>query len=253
MNKAFLSHSSAQKDFVRKVADLLTPSRCVFDEYTFETGEKILDEIIRSLNRTDLFVLFISNEALNSAWVQREIINADYLVRSNKMKQVLPILIDPSIDPVSDKRIPDWIKEYLLKYVSSPIKAYNRIQTSLRQLDMETNVIYMAKRNLFVGRHQEKEELETTLNLSIDPYYKCIFVSGVEGIGRRTFLEKALKENGFVNEKADPFVLQLSARSTIDDLMLFLMEKEFVVIRETEIQKLSKMTMDDKIKEERIL
>ena len=148
MNKAFLSHSSAQKDFVRKVADILGPSRCVFDEYCFETGEKILDEILRTLSSSDLFVLFLSNEALNSEWVQREILNADSLFKSNKIKQIFPILIDRSINPVTDGRIPDWMKEYLLKYVPSPSIAINKKTNRLRQLEMETNPIYRAKRNL---------------------------------------------------------------------------------------------------------
>ena len=247
MNKAFLSHSSAQKKFVRIVANSLGPARCIFDEYCFETGERILDEIIRTLKKTDLFVIFLSNEALESEWVKREIINADELVRTNTIKQVFPILIDNSIDPVSDKRIPDWMKDYLLKYVSSPLKAFNKIAGRLRQLDMETNPIYLAKRNLFVGRYQEKEELENTLNMSIEPYYRCIFVSGVEGIGRRTFLERSLKENGFVNPKVEPFFLQLSSRSTIDDFILFLIKKEKEVIKESEIEAVLNQNMDEKI------
>jgi tetratricopeptide (TPR) repeat protein len=253
MNKAFLSHSSAQKPFVRKVASLLGPVRCTFDEYCFEMGEKILDEIIRKLNITDIFVIFISNEALNSPWVQREIIKADELVKSNKIKQILPILIDSSIDPIRDRRIPEWMKEYLLKYVASSQKAFKIIANRLRQLDMETNTIYQAKRNLFIGRHQEKEELENTLNLSIEPYYKCIFVSGVEGIGRRTFLERSLKENGFVNEKVDPYVLQMSDRATIDDFLLFLIEKESDVIRESVIKDIVSMNMPQKIEKARVL
>ena len=247
MNKAFLSHSSAQKKFVRKVADILGPSRCVFDEYCFETGEKILDEILRTLSGSNLFVLFLSNEALDSPWVQREILEADSLFRSNKIKQIFPILIDCSIDPVSDSRIPDWMKEYLLKYVASPSIALNKITNRLRQLDMETNPIYRAKRNLFVGRHQEKEDLENTLNMNIDSYYKCIFVSGVEGIGRRTFLERSLKDNGFVNPKADPFFLKLNARSTIDDFILYFLEKENGSINEAEIQAVLVQDMPSKI------
>lgn len=247
MNKAFLSHSSAQKDFVRTIAKSLGPARCVFDEFCFETGEKILDEILRTLAGTDLFVLFISEEALNSDWVKREITNADKLAKTNKIKQIYPILIDRSINPVTDLRIPDWMKEYLLNYISSPIKALNKITSKLRQLDMETNPIYQAKRNLFVGRHQEKEELENTLNLSIEPYYKCIFVSGVEGIGRRTFLERSLKENGFVNVKADPYVLQLTSRSTVDDFILFLMKKEKDALKESEIEAIINQKLDSKI------
>lgn len=74
MNKAFLSHSSAQKDFVRKVYKLLGASRCVFDECCFDNGKKIIDEILRGLQNTDLFILFVSNESLDSDWVQQEIV-----------------------------------------------------------------------------------------------------------------------------------------------------------------------------------
>lgn len=36
MNRAFLSHSFAQKDFVKKVYKLLGASRCVLDECCFD-------------------------------------------------------------------------------------------------------------------------------------------------------------------------------------------------------------------------
>ena len=71
MNRAFLSHSSAQKDFVRKVYNSLGASRCVFDECCFDNGQKIIDEILRGLINTDLCVIFVSNESLNSDWVQK--------------------------------------------------------------------------------------------------------------------------------------------------------------------------------------
>lgn len=42
MNRAFLSHSSAQKDFVRKVYKSLGASRCILDECCFDNGKKLL-------------------------------------------------------------------------------------------------------------------------------------------------------------------------------------------------------------------
>ena len=194
MNRAFLSHSYAQKDFVKKVYKLLGASRCVLDDCCFENGKKIIDEIVRTLQKTDLFVLFVSNESLNSEWVQQEIVLADDFKQKYGLKQILPILVDSSIKPSEDLRIPSWMKQYLMKPVRTPELAKLYIHNALRHLDMETNHIYKAKRSLFVGRYKEKEELENILNWYVEPHYKTICVSGLEGIGRRTFLRKFFEE-----------------------------------------------------------
>lgn len=69
MNKAFLSHSSAQKDLVRKIARFLGSARCIVDEMFFDDDHLIMDEILRKMNDADMFVSFVSNESLNSDWV----------------------------------------------------------------------------------------------------------------------------------------------------------------------------------------
>ena len=75
MIKAFLSHSSADKErFVRIVADKLKNKMGIhYDEYTFEAGNKTIDEIFIGLEKTDLFVFFISEDSLKSEWVKKEI------------------------------------------------------------------------------------------------------------------------------------------------------------------------------------
>ena len=44
MNRAFLSHSSKDKELVTQVAINLGKSKCVFDDFEFESGRKIVDE-----------------------------------------------------------------------------------------------------------------------------------------------------------------------------------------------------------------
>lgn len=53
MIKAFLSHSSADKDnFVRIVADRLKNKLGIhYDEYTFEIGNRTIDEILDGLGK----------------------------------------------------------------------------------------------------------------------------------------------------------------------------------------------------------
>lgn len=246
MNKAFLSHSSAQKDFVRKVYKLLGASRCVFDECCFDNGKKIIDEILRGLQNTDLFILFVSNESLDSDWVQQEIVLADMFMQKHGLKQILPILIDPNIKPGADERIPVWMKQFLMKPIRSPEMAKLKILNALRHLDMDTNPIYKAKRNLFVGRYKEKEELEGILNLYVEPHYNTICVSGLEGIGRRTFLRKFFEEKHMLNTSNEPILISLNNRSSIDNLILSLLKYQKDVISSDDLAVLDSKSITEK-------
>ena len=97
MLKAFLSHSSKQKGYVEVVAKGLGKSNIIFDKWTFEEGNKTIDEIFQGLSETDLFVLFISNEALESEWVKMEIGKAYEMLKGGNIKRLYPIIIDENI------------------------------------------------------------------------------------------------------------------------------------------------------------
>jgi putative TPR repeat-containing protein len=78
MANIFLSHSSKDKErYVRIVAEKLEKEfdehSIHYDEHTSEAGIKTLEEIKKSLNKTDLFVIFLSRASLNSEWVQKEL------------------------------------------------------------------------------------------------------------------------------------------------------------------------------------
>ena len=111
MIKAFLSHSSKDKEsYVRNVANWLGKENIVYDEFTFEEGEKTLDQIMDGLGESELFVLFISDNALKSKWVKKEITESKRLHDSGKILKILPIIIDNSINH-EDKRIPKWLRD----------------------------------------------------------------------------------------------------------------------------------------------
>lgn len=109
MAKAFLSHSSAQKDLVTKISQELG-SKSIIDSKSFEEGMSNLEEILISLDSADLFVLFISEESLNSKWVQEEILIAKEKLNEKIIKRIFPIIIDKTITH-NDTRIPDWMSQ----------------------------------------------------------------------------------------------------------------------------------------------
>ena len=68
--RAFLSHSSVDKPYVTLVAKQLGRQYCVFDTYSFDTGEDFREAIRSGLDKSSVFVLFGSIKSLESVWVK---------------------------------------------------------------------------------------------------------------------------------------------------------------------------------------
>ena len=75
-HRAFLSHSTTDKQFVRAVANALGRQVCLFDEQVFEDGEQFKDAIETMLDESSVFVLFVGEDTLERIWVQFEISEA---------------------------------------------------------------------------------------------------------------------------------------------------------------------------------
>ena len=129
--KCFLSHSSKDKGhYVAQVAVKLAQN-IEYDEFTFEEGMGNFEEILLALERSDIFVLFISENSLNSDWVRREITEAKIRLDAGTLKRFFPIVIDLKITH-RDPRIPQWISDnYNLRPIAKPTIAAKRIRERL--------------------------------------------------------------------------------------------------------------------------
>lgn len=221
MIKAFLSHSSKDKDsYVRIVADKLKKkSSIIYDEYTFEAGNNTLDEILDGLEQTSLFVFFISNSSLNSDWVKDEVLVAEKRLGKG-INQFFPIIIDKSIT-FEDKRIPDWLRQsYNLKYVPKPTISAKRIEQKIRQISLNKHTKLEKKNNLCVGRNKSLDIFEERIDDFTLNSPKCIIASGFPQIGRRTFLKYALEKTDIVKQYYSPNTIYLDTNDSIEDFIL---------------------------------
>lgn len=72
MAKVFLSHSSADKEWYvdivyKRLAKELGEDSVIMDSMVFQGGRKTIEEIYEHLDKTDLFVIFLSDKSLNSS------------------------------------------------------------------------------------------------------------------------------------------------------------------------------------------
>lgn len=125
MTIIFLSFSSRDCDAIKTIIDNL---RLLKNDYKLlyfmppytNINMKI---ILKSLDTADLFIIFASNNSLDSKYVQRELKRAIRLAKQGKIKEICPILLDNSIDMDSDFRIPGFIKNCTVRLAGSPAYA----------------------------------------------------------------------------------------------------------------------------------
>ena len=181
--KAFLSHSSKDKGFVESVADQLRPGTYELDSQTFDAGLVNSEAIVRSLQRCDLFCLFLSKDAVSSAYVNFETLLGMEFIASGKIGRFLAVCLD----------------EEAFQQASANVRFFNIVRKSLGEESTARlilgNLVVAAKiaathSHPFIGRESELVELERQVTDYRRPPSKALFISGNFGAGRRTIAQK---------------------------------------------------------------
>ncbi|MEJ8322600.1 TIR domain-containing protein [Kosakonia sacchari] len=180
--KAFLSHNFSDKNFVKSIYDNLSATHAVFDEKTFPSNSHLIDEIRNSMLDCDVFVLFLSKQALESKWVSGEIDLAKELAFVKSIKKIMVFLIDDT--KWSD--LPDNFQQYRAESIPNPIQISIAIKNELHALSNN-------KINECYGREDDVKKITNHL-VMMEEKPKFIFLSGPDGIGRRTLAREVYKK-----------------------------------------------------------
>lgn len=113
---AFLSHSSADKGFIRQLAADLTANGIGvwLDEQRIRVGDSIPEKIAQGLAESDYFLIAMSHKASESAWVKKELNNALMSEVERRSVHILPLKLDSTPMPaiIADKRYADFSTSY---------------------------------------------------------------------------------------------------------------------------------------------
>lgn len=250
MKKIFLSHSSKDKKrYVDFVADYLVKEigehKVIYDKLTFEEGMKSIDEIITGLDQTDIFVIFLSNSALESDWVKLELNKAFELEKSGNLNKIYPLIIDDNLN-YENIKIPEWLSnDYNLKPVKRPTVAARRIVQKLREITWSFHPKIKSRESFFVGRNELVSILETRLD-SLDMMSPVsLIASGITAIGRKSFLENCLKKANIVKYSHRFPVILLDSHQSIEDFIIKVYD--LGLNSERSIENLLRMTIEEKI------
>jgi hypothetical protein len=113
---AFISHSTRDKPFVRKLAADLVASgvKVWLDEQQILVGDSIPEKIAQGLAESDFFLIVVSANSVDSAWVQKELSSALVHEIERRKVTVLPIKLDgvPMPGTIHDKLYADFSRSY---------------------------------------------------------------------------------------------------------------------------------------------
>ena len=113
---AFISHSTRDKPFVRKLAaDLVANGVKVWlDEQQILVGDSIPEKIAQGLAESDFFLIVVSVNSVDSQWVKKELNSAIVKEIERRKVTVLPVRVDNAEMPatISDKLYADFSRSY---------------------------------------------------------------------------------------------------------------------------------------------
>ncbi|MBG0512145.1 toll/interleukin-1 receptor domain-containing protein [Agrobacterium sp. MOPV5] len=187
--RAFLSHSSTDKDFVERVAELLRPGSYELDATTFDAGLVNSDAIRIALERSDLFCLFLSQASVKSAYVEFEtLLGIEFLARG-RISRFLAICLDDIAFASASENVKFF---NIVRKTLSPESAARLIQGQLVTATSKAQSFS----HPFLGREKELKDLDDQVSDHQRPMIKSLYLSGNAGTGRRSIAGK-FYENHF--------------------------------------------------------
>lgn len=115
MISVFLSHSSKDKFFARKLAETLSSYevKVWIDEAELKIGDSLIGKIAAAIDRADFVAAILSHSSVRSEWVTKELRLAMTQEIEGRRVKVLPILIERC-------EIPDFLRDKLYADFTDP-------------------------------------------------------------------------------------------------------------------------------------
>ena len=212
----FLSLSFVDATFVRSVYERLPRGFARYFEKSFDRGEDLIEAMERSLESSEVFVLFASRASLKSYAVAFEIEEARRRSIFGKLKKIFVFPIEAGL---TFGELPQWLQNsWVPSAGESPADIARYLTTVLLEPDRGLSV---AAPNV-EGRGATVDVTRRAVAAHLQRHKKSprVYIfPGITGIGRRTFAAYFLR-NGLGAEANLPFGPQfpLSAQAELIDL-----------------------------------
>lgn len=175
----FLSLSSHDRAFVESVNEAMLKGFTRIYTESFQRGDDLIVSMERNVSKSAIFVLFISENSLDSVWVEFEI----HLARLKKIRdRYFKIFLFAASPNVSIDDLPEWLREFWhpLDYVNP--------RSIARFLNNVIKRTFQQHRILGRGHDIDLAEQRFITHMNRHEAAPNVFmIAGIEKIGRTTF------------------------------------------------------------------
>lgn len=220
MIKAFISHSSEQKQFVLDLVETLGRDYCIVDCYNFSSAYQTINEIYDKIDKSTVFVLLLSKASLSSEWVKEEIRYVRDKLEPGCLERFWPFIIDENL---SIEECPEWMRKdkcfNLKKYKSYKILAHD-IEQKFRRIIWSKNPKRKQLETLMVGRNKDIDNFENIYQSARGMNLRSLVISGRDGVGKDMFISKCLDKIGGYDAESTPFCINLGNKEGVENFII---------------------------------
>ena len=175
--RAFLSHSSKDKNIVEPVWERLGKEYSWIDKVEIELGDVLLEKISKGINESTDFILFWSQHSSKAPWVRYELNMAVIKSLEEDGFKIKVIKLD-------NTELPLYLKPFLFYDASGNMSELPQNIANLLKMNEEVKV----SRNTFINRSKELGLIELAND---DDDIRIITLCGINGIGKRALIRRA--------------------------------------------------------------
>lgn len=220
MIKAFISHSSEQKQFVLDLVETLGRDYCIVDCYNFSSAYQTINEIYDKIDKSTVFVLLLSKASLSSKWIKEEIRYVREKLEPGCLERFWPFIIDENL---SIEECPEWMRKdkcfNLKKYKSYKILAHD-IEQKFRRIIWSKNPKRKQLETLMVGRNKDIDNFENIYQSARGMNLRSLVISGRDGVGKDMFISKCLDKIGGYDAESTPFCINLGNKEGVENFII---------------------------------
>jgi len=139
--RVFISYANQDKEKALNLAETLKANgfEIWIDEYNLRLGDSISEKILEGIKHSSYFLLIITEEFLNSNWVEKELNLMIGSIKEFPNRKIIPLLYDKDIE------LPVQLRDILyLDYSSDVEKSNKKLIEFLSEDDKKTtaNILY---------------------------------------------------------------------------------------------------------------
>lgn len=219
MIKAFISHSSKQKEFALDLVNSLGRDYCKIDCYNFEPAYKTINEVYKAIEEATIFVLLISRDSLNSDWVTNEIRYAKDKLSGMEYERFWPYIVDESM---TLEDCPEWMRKdecFNLCYFKSPYVLARDIEQKFRRIIWAEKPGLRMLETIMVGRNDDIAKFEDKYQSSRGMNLRALVISGRDGVGKETFAKQCMYKVGYPPEQ-EPYRINMDVKENVENFII---------------------------------